>query len=197
MAEQTEPATAEPAPVDPSSAPAAATEPADGTSEPTDTTDAAETDEQEPSPNREAAKYRRELRDTQSERDALQARIDQQDRAAAETLAGQQLASADDLWRYGVELDSLRGDDGSLDPEKVTAAVTELATARPYLAGVPVDPRGLLAAQADRFQRGEAPVKLRFADYGTMAPDPSVGNHGGGVAPRSDGERWQRALKGK
>ncbi|PPJ24147.1 hypothetical protein C5E45_28280 [Nocardia nova] len=82
--------------------------------------------------NREAARYRRQLRDTEAERDALRERITGYERAEAERLAADVLTDPADLWAAGVKLDDLRSEDGALDAEKVTAAVAGIAEARPH-----------------------------------------------------------------
>lgn len=79
----------------------------------------------------EAAGYRRELREAQTERDQLRERVERQDREAVERLAGERLQSSSDFW-LAVELADLRGDDGAIDREKVQAALEQVATDRPH-----------------------------------------------------------------
>lgn len=79
----------------------------------------------------EAAGYRRELREAQTERDQLRERLERQDREAVERLAGERLQSSSDFW-LAVSLDDLRADDGTVDQEKVTAALEQVATDRPH-----------------------------------------------------------------
>jgi hypothetical protein len=97
-----------------------------------------------PGGNSEAAKYRRQLREVEAERDqlktqldtsqvtALQGRIDDMNRAEAERLAGTHLADGKDLWLTGTTVADLLDDDGRLSAEKVTAAAQSITTDRPH-----------------------------------------------------------------
>lgn len=91
-----------------------------------------EPDTEQQTGNREAAKYRRQLRDTENERDTLRERVTGYERAEVERLVADRLADPADLWVAGTELDSLRGKDGAIAPEKVKAAVAELLEQRPH-----------------------------------------------------------------
>lgn len=99
--------------------------------EATDTTDT-ESDEQhsddaEDSDNRggrEAAKYRRRLRDTEGERDGLREQLDGMRRAEVERIAGAKINKPAALWAGGVQLADLLDDQGNIDAGKVDAAVT-------------------------------------------------------------------------
>ncbi|ONM47168.1 hypothetical protein [Nocardia donostiensis] len=91
-----------------------------------------ESDTEQQSGNREAAKYRRQLRDTETERDQLRERVTAYERAEVERLVADHLADPADLWVAGTELDALRGKGGAVDPEKVKAAVAELLEQRPH-----------------------------------------------------------------
>lgn len=71
----------------------------------------------------EAAKYRRQLRDTERERDTLRERVTALQRAEVERMAGDTLAKPAGLWTSGVELEALLDESGNIDPEKVTEAV--------------------------------------------------------------------------
>ncbi|MGW0006041.1 hypothetical protein ACWDT6_19655 [Nocardia grenadensis] len=82
--------------------------------------------------NQEAKKWRLKLRDTEAERDGLRDRVATYERAEVERLVADSLADPSDLWVAGTELDALRGKDGSIDPGKVKAAVTELLEQRPH-----------------------------------------------------------------
>lgn len=87
-------------------------------------------------PGREAAKYRRRLRDVEAERDTLKAAV-----AALQRAEVDRLATADDLrpaalWASGPELADLLTDDGTVDAAKVSAAI---AAARDQL-GIPSPP---------------------------------------------------------
>ncbi len=107
-----------------------AVDPAEG---PTEAPEAPET------ASREAARYRRQLRETEAARDALAARVQ-----AFQTLEASRLATgpgrlldADDLWRV-TDLPGLLGDDGEVDPQKVAVAVAGLLDAKPHYAAPPV-----------------------------------------------------------
>ena len=78
---------------------------------------------------REAAKYRRQLRDTEAERDSLREQVQALQRAAVEQVAARQIAKPAALWTAGVELADVLGDDGAPDPAKIKAACAE-ASAR-------------------------------------------------------------------
>lgn len=158
------------------------------------TTPDGQDDAEQSSGNKEAAKYRTRAQAAESEAAALRERVDAQDRKTVETIAGQHLADPSDTWRYGIELDNLRDQDGQLDQDAARQAVTELLASRAYLAGVPVDAQELLAAQAARVQRGEQPLPVRHVG---MAPDPSQGAAGAPVAAQSEGERWQDMFQGR
>jgi hypothetical protein len=82
-------------------------------------------------PTREAAKYRRRLRETEAERDALRERVENYERRDAEGIARDLGAAVPaDLWTL-VGLDDLRGDSGELDEELVRQRVGAILTERP------------------------------------------------------------------
>lgn len=122
-----------------------AVEPAD---DPTDAPEGAETS------SREAAKYRRQLRETEAARDALAARVTAFQTAEAQRLATGpgRLLDADDLWRV-TDLPGLLGDDGEVDPAKVAASVAGLLEAKPHYAAPPV-----LGVDLDLGGRGMPPA---------------------------------------
>lgn len=89
--------------------------------------------------NREAARYRRKLRDTETERDQanterdqLHTRLTAMQRAEVERLAADTLADPADVWRDGAELAGLLDDDGNVDPAKVTKAARTVRQAHPH-----------------------------------------------------------------
>ena len=93
-------------------------------------------------PGGEAARYRRRLRDTEVERDALRdqlaaahTRLSGIERTAVRQLAGASLVNPDDLATLGgLDLDDLPRDEaGELDTAAVLAAIDTLAAARPEL----------------------------------------------------------------
>lgn len=71
---------------------------------------------------REAARYRTRLREAEAQRDALAARIDALQRAEVERQAAH-LDKPSAIWATGLDLDTLRDDDGNLDAEAVTTAI--------------------------------------------------------------------------
>lgn len=122
----TEPSTTPPTePAGPNVLPA---EPA-GT-EPTTT----EPDEQPKGPAAEAARYRRQLRDTEGERDGLRTRVETFQRRDAERVAAEHLADPGDLFTVGgVQLADLLDEDGEVDHERVTEAARAVIATRPGL----------------------------------------------------------------
>jgi len=98
----------------------------DGTEQGQDATETA-------SPNAEAARYRRQAREAQAERDTLREQLTTMQRGEAERLAKDaRLADPSDLWRDGLTPADLLDDAGNLDHDKVTAAVAELVAAHPH-----------------------------------------------------------------
>ncbi|ULE32175.1 hypothetical protein [Mycobacterium sp. IDR2000157661] len=90
-------------------------------------------------PGREAAKYRRRLRDVEAERDTLKATVAALQRAEVARLAADAGLRPAALWASGPELADLLGEDGTVNADAVAAAV---AVAREQL-GIPKPrPRG-------------------------------------------------------
>ncbi len=88
---------------------------------------------------REAAAYRRRLRDTEGERDRLAEQVACYQRREVEALAEQgpghgyeRMASGADLWTAGVQLADLLDEDGAVDPAKTQDVVTSVLTERPH-----------------------------------------------------------------
>lgn len=75
------------------------------------------------SPNKEAAKYRRRLRETETERDTLRGRIEAMQRAEVERLTTDAGIKPAALWASGADLSALLTEEGTVDPAKVTEAV--------------------------------------------------------------------------
>ncbi|WP_347057268.1 hypothetical protein ABC795_11220 [Blastococcus sp. HT6-30] len=98
---------------------------------------------QQSAANREAANYRRKLRDAEAERDALASAVATYQKRDAEALVGERLLSAADLWVAGVELKDLLDDGATVSAEKVDAAVAKVLEDHPHWApkkpGVPRD----------------------------------------------------------
>lgn len=75
---------------------------------------------------KEAAKYRRQLRDTEAERDTLRTRLDTIQRAEVVRIADEELlAKPEAIWATGVELAAFLDADGNVDPAKVKTAAQE------------------------------------------------------------------------
>jgi len=84
---------------------------------------------------REAAGHRIKLREAEGDRDRLAGVVDGMQREEAERFVGSglvALSSGADLWTAGVTLADLRGEDGSLDPEKLRAARDRVIGERPH-----------------------------------------------------------------
>jgi hypothetical protein len=103
--------------------------------------------------NREAAKYRTQLRATEAQRDALSDRLAGFQRGEAERLAAEHLADAADLWRDGLELAALLDDDGNLDGAKVAEHAAALRAAHPHWRRPPA-PKRNPASTGDGFRSG-------------------------------------------
>ncbi len=86
--------------------------------------------------NREAAGYRRRLRETEAERNQLRAQLDELQRAEVERLAGAAgLSAPSDVWTFGgASLDTLRGETGAIDADTVAGVVQAILKDRPGLA---------------------------------------------------------------
>lgn len=83
------------------------------------------------STNREAARYRRRLRDVEGERDALAGQLAALRRQVAEHHATG-LARPSDLWLAGTDVSDLLDDQGAVDPAKVAAAVNTVRREHPH-----------------------------------------------------------------
>ncbi|QWS34044.1 hypothetical protein [Curtobacterium aetherium] len=77
--------------------------------------------------NAEAAKYRNQLRDVTTERDALAASLTAARKTMVEGIAGKSLEKPESLWASDTKLEDLLDEDGNVDSEKVTAAATKAA----------------------------------------------------------------------
>lgn len=92
--------------------------------------------------NAEAARYRRQLRETQGERDALAGRVERLQHADVSRIVSDRLAVPADLFAFGLTLADVLGDDGEVDPGLVETAVCGLLASRPGLA------KGMVPARA-------------------------------------------------
>lgn len=105
------------------------------TEAPVDETTETEQTEEKGKGNSEAARWRVKLRETETERDALKARVGDMQAAEVSRLATGPGALHDggDLL-LTTQLADLLDDEGNVDPEKVTTAVATLAERKPHLA---------------------------------------------------------------
>ncbi len=99
---------------------------------PEETADETTSDESEGN-DREAARYRRRLRETETERDALTARVEKYQRGEAERIAAESLAAPADLWLF-TDVAAVLNDDGDVDAVKVREIGRTVASDRPGLA---------------------------------------------------------------
>lgn len=76
---------------------------------------------------RQAAKYRRQLRDTEAERDTLQEQVSTLRRTIAEESLRGVLAKPSALWLTGVEAADFYDDAGNLDTDALAAAAKDAA----------------------------------------------------------------------
>ncbi|MDI9917862.1 hypothetical protein [Rhodococcus sp. IEGM 1379] len=83
-----------------------------------------ETPEAEAKPDNEAAKYRRRLRDTETERDTFANRLDSLQRQVISSACDAAGFKAAGFWASGVEMKDLLTEDGEIDPDKVSTAIT-------------------------------------------------------------------------
>lgn len=98
-------------------------------------------DEVEPEPNREAAKYRRQLRQAETERDALAEQVAVLQREQIADYVRRELGiSVEGFWASGAELESLLAEDGRIDPDAVRAAGAAAVTSL-GLSKMPRSPR--------------------------------------------------------
>ncbi|CAN5904087.1 hypothetical protein BH23ACT2_BH23ACT2_28390 [soil metagenome] len=93
--------------------------------------------EAEESPNREAARWRRQLRDAEADRDRLAATVESYQRGEVERLAADRLASPGDLWAAGTNLADLVGEDGQVDADAVHTVAKAILVDRPHWAKPP------------------------------------------------------------
>jgi hypothetical protein len=89
--------------------------------------------------NSEAARWRRQLRATEAERDQLAARLDAADRREVERLAADRFQDPRDVFAV-TSIDAMRGQDGTVDSEKVEAELERIATDRPHWLKPTVEP---------------------------------------------------------
>lgn len=150
--------------------PTTGTTPSSDTDPKTDPAAESETQEDnspEASPNSEAAKWRRQLRDVEAERDALAERVRGYQRRECESMVSDLLDVPADLFEIGmVDVNAFYDDDGTLNEGELRAAAGALLEERPRLG----KPR---------------PAGPRWQDFGQHSPPPPA--RGGG---------WNELLKG-
>ena len=76
----------------------------------------------DPKAAKEAARYRRQLRAAESERDGLAEQVANLQRAAVESKVKESHIAAQGFWASGVQLEDLLDEDGNVDGDKVEAA---------------------------------------------------------------------------
>ena len=103
-----------------------------------DTTGGQDGDHESESPNREAAKYRKRLReteqrvrDTELDRDIWRERCAILQRTEVERIAAAVLADPKDLW-HGTGLEDLLDDTGNISTKKVTGLLADLSKSHPH-----------------------------------------------------------------
>jgi len=85
----------------------------------------AETGKEPQNASREAARWRKQLRETETERDNLVGQVEALRRAEVDRLAEGHKIRPEALWASGVELAALLNDAGTVDAKKVAVAVGE------------------------------------------------------------------------
>ncbi len=120
---------------------------------------------------REAAKYRRQLRETQTSLDAATARVEAMQRAEVERIAGADLATPGDLWLTGPDLADLLDDVGRGSVTRVGDLAGALHAAAEASGG------RLSAADLDAYAvRERAPLRASYRGAELVTnPPPSFG----------------------
>jgi len=127
-------------PTRPAESHAEATEPAAPTDATGDKPATAPQTEQPHGDGHEAAKYRRRLREAETERDALSGRVEAMQKREVERLAATDLAAPADMWLTGTTLADMLDDNGDVDAAKVTDAIQRIIGARPSWRADPAPP---------------------------------------------------------
>lgn len=124
-----------------------------------------DSDQDDTGGNREAAKYRRKLRDTEAERDTLRDRLTVLQRSEVERLVADRFRDPADVWRDGAQVDELLDDGGNIDSAKVNTAATAVLKAHPHwdIAAAPV------SARAGQLQSGASKPQMPQRDPFTAA----------------------------
>lgn len=93
--------------------------------------------EAEESPNREAARWRRQLRETELDRDRLAGVVETYQRQQVEAMAADHLQAPGDLWAAGVALGDMLTEDGQVDADAVVSVAKAVVADRPHWAKPP------------------------------------------------------------
>jgi hypothetical protein len=113
------------------------------------------------STSREAARYRTRLREVEQERDRLRQTLDAVQTAQVEAMAqAGGLAVASDIWSFGAELATLRGEDGSIDQATVEGTIAAILKDRPGLKAAKVGDLGAGRGGAALGTTREEPIGL-------------------------------------
>lgn len=117
-----------------SQGPPVPTDPRDAASAPTGTPPANDADQDDDQAddgdgNAEAARYRRRLRDAETERDQYAAQVETLQRAEVDRIIADLVTwSPAVMWEHGLTLDMVTTPEGTIDADKVQAAVTNAET---------------------------------------------------------------------
>lgn len=107
---------------------------------------------------KEAAKFRKQLRAVEKERDTLATQLEAMRRAETERLASQHLADGADIWRDGAQLADLLDNDGNLDPARIAEVATNLTGAHPHWRRrEPGAPPATEVTSRDKIEPGDEP----------------------------------------
>lgn len=118
-------------------------------------------------PGREAARYRRQLREVEAERDALVGTVDGLRRTMAETALAGTLAKPSALWMTGTSPGAYFNEEGVLDLEALTTAAREavrshgIAPFRRFQGGADGGARGSQPEPAPSFEDAFKPRRTR------------------------------------
>lgn len=141
-------------PTDPSTQAAGPDSDVDPTTNPAAEPEAPEDDSPDTSPNSEAARWRRQLREVEAERDALTERVQGYQRRECEAAVSDLLDVPADLFDIGqIDVNDFYDDNGQLDADMLRLAAGTLLEERPRLG----KPR---------------PAGPRWANFGQYAPPP-------------------------
>lgn len=148
----------------------------------------AETDADD-KPGREAARYRRQLREVEAERDGLAVQLEALRRAEVDQLTGAVGVRPEALWAAGTNMADLLAEDGTIDPERVGAAVKAACSTL----GIPLPDASQIHAQ----QRAAAIEQARRA-AGIVMVNPTsfaAGNVGSLLPTEQDSPGFAKAFQ--